>query len=241
MIRVLRAALPLLTLSLPVTACAVLLGGPAPVGYQAAALQVAAGAPATEVVQRLRAAGVDLVLLSAPHDSAWFASVAEGTGLGLSGPGFTARRGFAFLANLELLGDTSLTLDVPGGGRVYLHDALYRVDRDRILDLILVRFDGPDVRAGVRTLFGYIATDVAAHAAVLLAIDADTPALADSAAVLMRAHYAPAAECGNGDRDLAQTGGIRLMLGPAARLTCRNARVLPGSPPGIIANVVVAR
>jgi hypothetical protein len=234
-------ALPLLAVSLVVAACAVRLGGPSPQNYTAVALQVQAGASAAQTAERLRGAGADLVLISADADSAWFAGVAAGAGLELSGPGTTSRRGFAFLSRLEILGDTSLVLEVPGGGSVHMHDALYRVDRDRYIDLMLVRFDAPDLRAAVRALLLYAATDVMPNAAVLLAIDAATPALADSAAILMRPYYPPATECRDAPADIVQTGGIRLLYGPIARITCRTSRLLPGTPAGIVADVVVER
>jgi hypothetical protein len=239
--RFLRAAVSLLVLSLVISACAVRLGAGRPQQFDAVALQAATGATAAETGQRLRAAGADLVLLSAEQDDAWFTAVAEAAGLELSGPGRTSGRGFAFLSRLELLGDTSLVLDVAGGGSVHMHDALFRVDRDRHIDLMLVRFEGPDLRAAVRTLFGYIATDVGADVSVLLAIDAPTPALADSAAILMRAHYLPATECRNAPADAGATAGIRLLLGPSARIRCQSASLLPGTPPGIHASVVVQR
>jgi hypothetical protein len=165
----------------------------------------------------------------------------EAAGLQLSGPGRINGRGFSFLSRLELLGDTTLTLEVPGGGSVHMHDALYRVDRDRYLDLMLVRFDAPDLRAAVRALLLYAATDVMPNAAVLLAIDAATPALADSAAILMRPYYPPATECRNAPADLVRTGSIRLLYGPIGRITCRTARRLPDTQTGIVAEVTVQR
>jgi hypothetical protein len=233
--------LPLLAACLLITACAVRLGGARPQDYTAVALQVQPAADAAQTAERLRGARADLVLLSADADSAWFATVAAGTGLELSGPGTTSGRGFAFLSNLEILGDTSLVLEVPGGGSVHMHDALYRVDRDRYLDLMLVRFDAPDLRAAVRALLLYAATDVMPNAAVLLAIDAATPELADSAAILLRPYYPPAVECRGAPADIAQTGSIRLLYGPIARIRCRTARLLPGTPAGIVAEVVVER
>jgi hypothetical protein len=238
--RVLRTAMLLPAAAIVFGACAVRLGGPSPQGYDAIAIRTADGASAADVASSLRAANADLVLISAEQDSAWFAAVAQASGLELSGPGMTSGRGFAFLSRLEILGDTSLVLEVPGGGSVHMHDALYRVDRNRYVDLMLVRFDAPDLRAAVRTLFGYIATDVGADAAVLLAIDAAQPAIADSAAVLMRAHYTSAHECRTAAIEPGAVGSIRLLYGPTARISCTTARALPGQP-GIHANVVVAR
>lgn len=222
---------------LAASACALRLGGPGPETYSAVAIRAESGASAAAIATQLRDAGAQLVLLSAAQDSAWFASVASAAGLALSGPGETSGRGLAFMTNLELLGDTSLVLEVPGGGNVHMHDALYEVDEDRNIDLMFVRFDGPDLRAAVRTLLGYIATDVGASAALLLAVDAATPQAADSATVLVRATLGNAAECGD-IAAAATTSRVRLLYGPSARLTCLSAQALPN---GVFARVQVPR
>lgn len=223
-------------------ACAVRLGGPAPEEYAAVALAAGPAETPAQTAARLRSADAELVLLAADRDSAWFQAVATAAGLTLSGPGRTGARALGFLANLEILGDTSIVLNVTEGGRIHMHDALYRVDKNRNIDLMMVRLeDTADLRAAVRTLFGYIATDVGANAALLLAIDAATPQTADSAAVLMRATLDSAVECADGDAAAAPTPPVQLLYGPSARLGCRSARVLPGSPPAIQARVVVSR
>jgi hypothetical protein len=220
-------------------ACAVRLGGPSPELYNAVALSVAPDASAAEVASALTAGGAEIVLLAADQDSAWFASVATSVGLELSGPGRTSGRGMAFMTDLEILGDTSLSLNVPGGGRVHMHDALYKIDEYRNLDLMMIKFDAPDIRAAVTTLLGYFATDVGADAAVVLAMDAPTPQLADSAAVLMRAHISSARECQN-EPEISSTLPVRLLYGPSARVTCPNARVFGGTS-GIAARIQVER
>jgi hypothetical protein len=240
MSRIIRMSL-LLTVALGLAACAVRLGAGRPQAFDVVALQAPAAASAADIAARLRAANADFVLLSADRDDAWFADVATAAGLALSGPGRTSGQGLGFLSNVEMLGDTSIVLEVTGGGSVHMHDALYVIGGDRHIDLMLVRFDAPDLRAAVRTLFGYIATDVGAQAAVLLAIDAASPAIADSAAVLMRAHYTSAAECPGADLSLAAGTGIRLLYGPSARITCTGARPLADTPAGVHANVVVGR
>jgi hypothetical protein len=231
----------LVAAALLVDACAVRLGGPAPVEYAAVALVAAPSATATETAARLRSADAELVLLAADRDSAWFQAVATEARLSLSGPGRTGARALGFLANLEILGDTSIVLNVSEGGRIHMHDALYRVDKNRNIDLMMVRLEEtPDLRAAVRRLFDYIATDVGASAALLLAIDAVAPQTADSAAVLMRAALESAVDCANGD-GATELPPVQLLYGPSARLGCRSARVLPGSPPAIQARVVVNR
>jgi hypothetical protein len=226
-------------------ACAVRLGGPAPEEYTAVAVTAGTAETPAQAAAQLKAAAAELVLLAADRDTAWFQEVATAAGLTLSGPGRTGPRALGFLSKLEILGDTSIVLNVTEGGRIHMHDALYRVDKTRNIDLMLVRFeDTPDLRAAVRTLFGYIATDVGASVSVLLAIDAATPQLADSAAILMRAHYGSAVECADDDAaatPAAVTPPLQLVYGPSARLACRSARVLPGVPPAIQARVVVNR
>ncbi|HSJ07984.1 MAG TPA: hypothetical protein VK936_14870 [Longimicrobiales bacterium] len=228
-------------LTVAAAACGARTGGRSGNGYQVATFRAASGASAQDVAARITGARADIVLLSAERDSAWFSAVSEGAGLELSGPGLTGDIGMAFLTNLEVLGDTSLVLSVPEGGSVHMHDALYRVDRSRMIDLMIVRFDAPDLRAAVRRLFSYIATDVGASVAVLLAIDAPTVQLADSAAVLMRAHYGNALECAGDDIGAGERGPVRLLYGPSARLSCISARALPGDPPGVTAGVILQR
>lgn len=209
------------------TACAVALGGPSPEEYDALALFEPRDADADAVAARIRETGAELVLLSSERqDSAWFAYVAYQAGLGLTNPGAIGSRGYAFLTtrSLELLGDTTLALDVAGGGQVQMHDALYRIDDSRYLDLMMVRLESADVREAVRTLLGYIATDVMGTASVLLAIDGATQTAADSAAILMRATFGNAGECAAAPRG---ERSVRLLYGPSARVRCLGARALP--------------
>jgi hypothetical protein len=240
--RALRTALLLSTI-IAVAGCAVRLGGGGPQHYNALALHAIPQAGAADVAAQIRAAGGDLVLLSGTQDSAWFAAVAEQSQLTLSGPGRTGPRGLAFLSRLEVLGDTSLIIEVPGGGRIHMHDALLRVGRDRHIDLMMVNFDVPDLRAAVRHLLEYyVARDVMPNVPVLLAIDGPTVAVADSAATLMRVYYAPTAEC-PGAAGLQEVAGypLRLVYGPSALISCTSARVVGGNAPGIHARVVVGR
>jgi hypothetical protein len=230
---------------LGVAGCAVRLGGPTPIEYNAVALEVAAGTPAANVASALRAAAVDVVLITAPRDSSWFAELAESLELDLSGPGLIADGGnMAFLTSLEILGDTTITLPTTGGGQLHMHDALYEVDEQRHLDLMLVRMTpGIDLRAAMQTLLGYIATDVGATAAVLLALDMPTPQLADSATVLLRAYMAPARGCADDAADAAAPAGasaLRLFYGPSARIDCESAQPLPELG-AVVTRVVINR
>lgn len=230
-------------------ACAVRLGGTSPVPYGVAALTAGANVTPAQVAERLREAGADIALVSATRDSAWFAAVAEAAELELSGPGTTGPRGMAFLAPLELLGDTSIVLSVPSGGRIHMHDALYRVDEDRLLDLMMVDVDSvQDLRDGVRTLLSYIATDVGNSVPLVLAVTAPTTAVDDSVAVLLRAAFANARECGarstndNGDdRPSGASVPLELLYGPIARMQCETASILEGAPSGIGARLIIGR
>ncbi len=225
--------------------CAVRLGGPKPEEYQTLAYVAPAGETAEATASRIRSVSADIVLITGRADSAWFADVANRTRLALSGPGRTGPNGMAFLTRrLELLGDTSIILNVQSGGRIHMHDALYQIGKGRHVDLMLVQFDDrADLRDAVRTLLSYIATDVGATAAVVFGIDAPTPKAADSVAVLLRAAYANAWECADQGRDGAATpeSGLRLFYGPSVRMDCEEAHVLsvPGHP--IAAQLVVGR
>jgi hypothetical protein len=227
-----------------VSGCAALrLGGGGPIEYTSIALN-AGNAPAADVAAQIRTAAADLVLLSGVQDSAWFADVAAQTGLQLTGPGRTGDRSLGFLTRLELLGDTSMVLPVPGGGQLHMHDALYRVDRDRVLDLMYIRMDEPiDIGAATRALLEYIATDVGATAALLLAIESPRPAAADSVAIRLRALYPTVWECTEPGRrgEAPPSLNVRLFFGPSVRVRCREARQLTGLGAPVAAQLIIER
>lgn len=240
-----RTAALLLMLAIAVSACAVRLGGPSPEEYDVATLFEVRNADADAVVERITESGAEIVLLAGERqDSAWFTYIAAHARLQLSGPGATTGRGYAFMTTpaLEILGDTSLVVPVEGGGSVHMHDALYRIDESRLIDMMLVRLQGPDLRASVRTLLNYIATDVPADASILLALDGPTPQAADSAATMIRATIGDASECLEGETDGSTSDpAVRLLYGPSARIECLSARTLPGTVPGIVARLQVGR
>jgi hypothetical protein len=225
--------------ALSLAACAVRIGGPSPGDYNAVAVAANGNASAAQVADQLNAARADVVLLAANRDSSWFEAVASQARLDASRTGVLDGRGYAFLSRLELIGDTTLALAVPEGGTVNMHDALYRVDQHRYINTMTVRVDAPDLRAAVRSLMSYIADDVMGHASVLIAVDGPTAAAADSIAMLMRATFTTAAECGAAD--LPADMPLRLLYGPVARMTCRAAQSLQGEAPAIHARVVVTR
>jgi hypothetical protein len=226
-----------------ITGCAVRLGGSGPATFRAMALQ-AEGADAAATAAQVAAAGADIVLLSGTQDSAWFADVAARAGLQLTGPGRTGDRSLGFLSRLEELGDTSIALDVPGGGRLHMHDALYRIDRDRVVDLMYIRMEDPiDVAAATRTLLEYIATDVGSTAALLLAVESPRAGVADSVAIRLRALYPTVWECTEpGVRGDSPTAlNVRLFFGPRVRVRCREARQLTGLGVPITAELIIER
>ncbi len=230
----------LVPIAVLLAACAVRLGGPSPVDYRVVAIPAdAAGTPA-EVAGRLTGEGAQLALIAADRDSAWFAQVAEASGLDLSGPGTTGPRGLAFLSALPILGDTSIVLLAPGGGRIHMHDALFEIDEDRVIDMMLIDVeDVSDVRDGVRTLLSYIASDVGNNVPLVMAVSAPRTEADDSVAVLLRAAFANAGDCSIDTGEIAITG-LRLLYGPPALMNCEDVRVLPQNA-GISARLVVGR
>ena len=200
-------------------------GGPSPEDVAAIATVVPANATAEQVAQYLTQRRVDFAILSGARDSAFFAAVATGAGLKSTRPGAAGATTFAFLGT-QPVGDTTLALKVTGGGEVRVHDALYRIGKNRHLDLMAARIEpNANLKESIRTLLAYVATDVMANAAVLLAIEPPTPALGDSVSILMRAAFADAWECTNDGhtKPVVTDLPLRLFYGPAVRLACRNA------------------
>lgn len=242
-IRILGAAAAVVALA----GCAVRLGGPAPKEYQALALIATDADSPAQVAERIASVSADLVLLSAPaaRDSAWFAQIATAAALQQSGPGRTGPRALGFFTNnLELLGDTSIVL-AAGEGRLHMHDALYQIEENRLVDLMLVTVDSvADLREAARTLLSYISTDVGPTAAVVLGLSGPTPQASDSISVLLRAYLPNAHGCASmaGENGApADDSAIRLFYGPVVRVECLSARTLdaPGSP--VTARLVVGR
>lgn len=237
-----RVAGVAVVLALASYGCAVRLGGPGPETFRAVALVDATGEPG-EVAARLQGVEADMVLLAAPADSAWFAEVARQTRLTLSGPNRTGGTALALLGRLKVLGDTALSL-AAGPGRLHVMDALYEVDKNRHLDLMLIQMsDSTPARDAVRALLSYYATDVGGTAAVLVALQAPTVAAADSAALLLRSAFGNVLGCGEADGAAGpqDAGALRFFYGPQARIQCERGRLLAGSPPTIVGRVVVGR
>lgn len=225
--------------------CSIRLGGPGPVEYRTVALSTGAGTIPDQVVEYIRRANANLVLLAAQADSAWFAEVARRSKLTLSGPGDAGGVALAFLASAPL-GDTTVALPLETGGSVVVHDALYRVDKYRYLDLLALRVDDEAaVRPVVQALLRYVATDVMTDAAVVLAVAVPDAATGDALAALLDPIFRDARSClpesGAAGAAAPAAGGMRLFYGPEARLSCRGARQLgdPASP--VVVQLVVDR
>lgn len=225
-----------------VTGCAVRLGGPGPVEYRVVALSAGSGAAPEDVAGWIRQADANVVLLSAAAaDSTWFGEVAQRSSLSLSGPGSAGQVAFAFLAS-EPVGDTTIVLSSAEGASVVVHDALYKVDKHRYLDLLALRIgSAPEARVAVKALLRYVATDVMPEAAVVLAVEVPDAATGDSVAAFLDPAFRDARACLAGRGAERRSAGMRLFYGPEARLRCEDARLLGGDDSPILARLVVGR
>jgi hypothetical protein len=224
-------------------ACSVPLVGPKPVEQEMAAIRIVSGATAEQVAQMLTQRGVEFAILSGERDSAWYADVATRADLKSTRPGSAGTTTFAFLGP-EAIGDTTLALKVTGGGELRVHDALYRIDKNRRLDLMAVKIEpGANLKESIRALLAYVASDVLAHAAVLLAIEPPTPELGDSVSLLTRAAFADAWECTPQGRDRPNHSDmeLRLFYGPAVRMTCARAERVNLGGDAILGHFVLPR
>jgi hypothetical protein len=212
-----------------VAGCAKLtMGPPKRLERDAVVMHLDAGATVEQTAQTLTQGGVEFAILSAPQDSAWFANVATRANLTSTRPGAVSGRTYAFLGP-KALGDTTLTLTVPGGGTIRIHDALFELDKTRHIDLMAVQFDSTvNVQRSVNRLLEYVAGDVGATVSVLFAIEAPTQAVTDSVARLMRAIYTDLYECTAAGKAGTARGDapFRAYFGPLARTRCKNAEQL---------------
>lgn len=233
----------LLLLAALLSACSVRMGGPSPEEHDAVALRVPGDATAEQVAQLLTQRGVDHAILIGGRDSAFYSDIATRAGLKSTRPGVAGTSTFAFLG-MQPIGDTTLVLKVAGGGELRVHDALYRIDKNRRLDLMAVRIEpNANLRESIKTLLAYIASDVLANAAVLLAIEPPTPALGDSVSILTRAAFADAWECTREGRTRPTVTDlpVRLFYGPAARLSCESAERIEIGGGAILGHFVMGR
>ncbi|MEJ2677933.1 MAG: hypothetical protein P8174_02530 [Gemmatimonadota bacterium] len=237
-------AVLLVIMAAATSACAVRMGHSGPVPYAVLGAYEPADATPDDVAARITAAGAQLALLAVRADSAWFRAVARRTGLTLSGPANADGVFLGFLGS-EPIGDTTVVLDYDGG-QFTLQDALYRVGKERALDLMALHVaTESDARPLVRRLLRYLATDVDATSAVVIGVAAETEAAADSVATMLAPAFTDARRCMDRpeDRAAARSAGphLRLFYGPEARLGCDAAQPLdaPGAP--VLAHLVVLR
>ncbi len=233
---------------LAIGGCAVRLGGRGPVAYDTVAIQFEPGVSVNDAAARLRELGTDLALIATPNDSSWVRQLAQQLALPSSRPGRAGDLTLAFLG-LKPLGDTTLIINPKGGGTIRVHDALYNVDNvkkptdeSRKLDLMTVVIEpGTNTRSAVDTLLKYLASDVGATAAVILAVHAPTAAVGDTIAALTQAYIADAWECtDNFKRNATRpTLTMRLFYFPQLRVRCESARVLDTANRPVVARFIV--
>ncbi len=210
-------------LAFGLTGCALGMGAPDDVALSTVGLRVSSDADATAALAALREVDARVALVAAPADSAWFAWLAEASGLHLSGPARAGDLSLAFLAG-EAVGDTAIDLSYEGGGTFTVQDALYELADDHYLDLMAFRVDAAEtVRPIITSLLRYVATDVDPTAAVVFAVAVPDAAVGDSVARLLGPGYFDAFRCAGGDRDAEVAGGIRLFYGPERRIRCGGA------------------
>lgn len=223
--------------------CSLRMGGPRPVDTDAAVIVTGANASAEQIAAQLTQRGVDYAIISAARDTTFFKDIAARAQLKSTRPGNLGTTTFAFIGP-QALGDTTMTLAVPGGGQVRIHDALYRIDKVRRLDLLAARIEpNTNLQQAIQRLLNYVATDVGATAALLLAIEPPTPALGDSVALLTRAAFSDVWECTSAGRGGASGNHlpIRVFVGPAVRMRCESAEVGDIGGPAIVGRFELPR
>jgi hypothetical protein len=229
-----------LLLTMFAAACAPRLGRAAPELFRTLAIATTAESP-DAAAGRIQAVQADVAILAVAADSAWFAEVARATGLQLSGPGVANGVSFAFLGP-EAVGDTTVRIPVNGGGELPVHDALYRIDDRRVLDVLAVAVPpGIDLLAAVRAINGYVATDVDPRAAIALAVLPPTAAAGDTLATLLQPLFLDAAACVRTATGAEAPGppALRLFYGPAVRIRCEGGRFLEGGAVPLFARLIV--
>ena len=222
-----RSAFAVILSTATMAGCALGLARPKPLERDALALRVPATMTSEALGSRLQQGGYEFALLVAPQDSAWLAAAATTAGLQTTRPGRIGNDHYVFFGPAAL-GDTLHSVTLRSGGTLRLHDALFQLDKDRHLDLIIARFDSvTDVREGVRALLAYVGKDVSGTAALLLAVETPTQQFGDTIAGLIRAAYSDTRECAQEDGgEVTTQSAIRLFYGPELRVRCERAAVL---------------
>lgn len=236
-----RRLLPFtLAATLVLAACSATMGAPKEIPVQTVGLRADSATDPGAAAETIRQGGARFALLVSPRDDTWFRSVATASRLQLSGPGRTPDGlGLAFLGP-EPVGDTAIDLHYEGGSFV-LQDALYDLDDRRFLDLLAFQVeDAAAARPLIASLLQYVATDVHASAAVVMAVAVPTAAVGDSVARMLSPGFDDARRC-DGDAS-AVDGGIRLFYGPEARIFCRGTSAEPAAAGDVIrASLIMGR
>lgn len=219
-----RLSLSLLALTLFMAGCAVGMRGVKSIPVTAVALRPAPDVGPEAVGAALVESEADVAFVTGAVDSAWLASVAGIAELTVSGPAVVGDVRLAFLGG-EPVGDTTIVLSHDQGA-LTVHDALYEVDDDRYLDLLVFRVDDvATARPAIAALLRYMATDVMNSAAVVMAVEVGSAAAGDSVGRFLSPAYFDALRCEPGLATPSERAGIRLFYGPEARVYCRAAAV----------------
>lgn len=217
-------------------------GDPRPADLPVAALAAPADASPAVAGAIVSDAMVTLALVTGPADAAWFHELREAAGMeAMTRPGTLAPdMGAAFLG-LEAVGDTTIELRY-GDTTFRVHDALYDLGRQRLVDLLSFRVDSASAaRPLVISLTEYVATDVPPGAAVVLAVAVPSAAVGDSVARMLTPMYRGVAHCG-ADAEVVAGAGVRLFYGPEVRMYCTDARAGASAAGDLVrADLVVGR
>lgn len=210
--------LPTALAALALSACALNLGGPKEIDVPTAAVRVEGGTDAATVASALRGAEIRAAVVASPADDSWFETLGSAASLYLSGPGEMAGLRMAFLTDAEAVGDTTIDLTYEGG-TFTVHDALYEVEKNRLLDILAFRMDDANsVQAALGAFLEYVATDVSNEAAVVIAVAVPSAAIGDRVARMLSPGFYDARLCGGGSAPNGEE--IRLFYGPEARMFC---------------------
>lgn len=216
--------------ALTLTSCAANLGAPREIDVTTIGLTAGSAAAPSTLAQALRDSDARAAIVAGPLDSAWFGDLAAAADLELSGPGDMEGLRMAFLMDREALGDTTVQLRY-GDAALTVHDALYEVASDRVLDLLALRVTADtDLPAAMGAFLNYVATDVSNQAAVVIGVAVPDSDTGDRVARLLSPGFFDALRCETDLVDSVDGAGIRLFYGPEARMFCEGAdfRELPG-------------
>ena len=217
--------------------------GPAPLKRTALVLRLT-NETAEQVAAQIKQVGADYVILAGARDTTFFKDVATRALMKSTRSGQAADMRYGFLAVNAPVGDTMISVKVQGGGELRMHDALYKIDKGRQLDIMEARFDASsDIRQVVRALIQYNTTDVSATAEQIIVLHPPTAAAGDSVSVLLRPYLTDAWECTKEGKAQSRnaTLPLRVFYGPATRESCDDATLVSNAGGGMVAHLVLLR